>query len=166
MPGAQDRWERLAEPSARSYEAPTQLDSARIADRPERGSLADLRHRLERLPAGHPSSPYNDDLSRKPPVVRLKDLELPLHGNERETNGTAKQYEPDPGVGAAGPAGTATHNGSGGHAAGELATAGWSAAAEPSTAEPFSTADRPSAAEPVSTAESFSTAESSAPPNP
>ena len=95
MPGAQDRWDQLAEPSMRSQEAPTQLDSPRIADRPERGSLADLRLRLERLPAGHPSSPYNDDLSRKPPVARLKDLELPLQGNGGDTNGAAKQYEPE-----------------------------------------------------------------------
>jgi hypothetical protein len=50
------------------------------ADRPARGSLTDLRQRLERLPTGHPSSPYDDDGSRKPPAARLKDLELPLPG--------------------------------------------------------------------------------------
>src|SRR5215467_955021 len=96
MPGAQDRWDQLAEPNVRSQEQLSQLDPPRIADRPVRGSLADLRQRLERLPAGHPSSPYNDDLSRKPPVARLKDLELPLQGSERDANGTARQHEHDP----------------------------------------------------------------------
>src|ERR1017187_2399555 len=38
----------------------------------------DLTQRLERLPPGHPSSPYNDDGTRKPPVPRLADRELPL----------------------------------------------------------------------------------------
>src|SRR5215469_77308 len=71
MPGAQDRWDQLADPNVRSPEPLSQLDPPRIADRPGRGSLADLRQRLERLPAGHPSSPYNDDLSRKPPAARL-----------------------------------------------------------------------------------------------
>src|SRR5258708_13929451 len=93
MPGAQERWDQLAEPSVRRQEAPTQLDPPPIADRPERGSLADLRRRLERLPAGHPSSPYHDDLSRKPPVPRLKDLELPLHANDRDANGAANPTE-------------------------------------------------------------------------
>jgi len=89
MPGAQDRWDQLTEPSARSQEA-MPPDLSRLADRPERGSLADLRQRLERLPAGHPSSPYNDDLSRKLPVASLKDLELPLHGTERDLNDAAE----------------------------------------------------------------------------
>lgn len=40
------------------------------------GSLDDLRRRLERLPHGHPSSPYHDDGERKPPPPRLKHLEL------------------------------------------------------------------------------------------
>src|SRR5580693_1953825 len=92
MPGAQDRWDQLTEPSVRSQEA-TPPDLPRLADRPERGSLADLRQRLERLPAGHPSSPYNDDLTRKLPVASLKDLELPLHATERDLNGAAKHYE-------------------------------------------------------------------------
>ena len=86
MPGPQERWDQLTEPSVRSQEA-TPPDLPRLADRPERGSLAELRQRLERLPAGHPSSPYNDDLTRKLPVTSLKDLELPLHGTERDLNG-------------------------------------------------------------------------------
>ena len=83
MPGAQDRWDQLTEPGAA-----TQGDHPHASDRPERGSVAELRLRLERLPAGHPSSPYHDDLTRKPPVTRLKDLELPLTGYPAASNGS------------------------------------------------------------------------------
>ncbi|HEX4657628.1 MAG TPA: hypothetical protein VH307_09595 [Streptosporangiaceae bacterium] len=174
MPGAQDRWDQLAEPSMRSQEAPTQLDSPRIADRPERGSLADLRLRLERLPAGHPSSPYNDDLSRKPPVARLKDLELPLQGNGGDTNGAAKQYEPEMAEDAPAFEGaeTARYNGTGGrnHAGdglimgdqgstpdrstatdGSTASDGSTATDGSSTADWSSAITRPSSSERVST---------------
>jgi hypothetical protein len=92
MPGAQDRWDQLTEVNARKQEAPQPHDPPRTAERPERGSLVDLRQRLERLPAGHPSSPYNDDLSRKPSVAQLKDLELPVQGYERDGNGEAKHF--------------------------------------------------------------------------
>ena len=47
-----------------------------VAERPVPGSLADLRQRLERLPYGHPSSPYHVDGERKPPPPRLRHLEL------------------------------------------------------------------------------------------
>ncbi|MHB1593413.1 MAG: hypothetical protein ACYCO9_07015 [Streptosporangiaceae bacterium] len=47
-----------------------------VTPRPARGSLADLRQRLERLPSGHPSSPYHVDGERKSPPPRLKHLEL------------------------------------------------------------------------------------------
>jgi hypothetical protein len=40
------------------------------------GSTRDMRGRLTDLPSGHPSSPYNEDGSRKPPVLRLQDIEL------------------------------------------------------------------------------------------
>jgi hypothetical protein len=96
MPGAQDGWGQLTEPGPRDREAAL-TDLPRGADRPERGSLADLRQRLERLPPGHPSSPYNDDLTRKPPVARLKDLELPFH----DTNGAARHHDAGPGADAA-----------------------------------------------------------------
>ena len=61
--------------------APRDADEpARRADqpalRPEPGSWADLRQRLERLPYGHPSSPYHVDGERKPPPPRLMHLEL------------------------------------------------------------------------------------------
>jgi hypothetical protein len=95
MPGAQDRWGQLTEPSAPFQEA-TAADRPQLVDRPERGSLAEMQQRLERLPPGHPSSPYNDDLTRKPPVARLKDLELPLQGNEHGSNGAATRHVPDP----------------------------------------------------------------------
>jgi hypothetical protein len=49
---------------------------------PKPGSWADLRQRLERLPYGHPSSPYHVDGERKPPPPRLKHLELAPPGRE------------------------------------------------------------------------------------
>lgn len=54
--------------------SPGQAD--RTVVRPEPGSWADLRQRLERLPHGHPSSPYHVDGERKPPPPRLRHLEL------------------------------------------------------------------------------------------
>jgi hypothetical protein len=52
----------------------------READRREevRPPEADLSARLERLPVGHPSSPYHDDGSRKPEPPDLAEYELPL----------------------------------------------------------------------------------------
>ena len=49
-------------------------------DRPSVAETAsdDLVQRLERLPPGHPSSPYNEDGTRRPPVARPTDRELPL----------------------------------------------------------------------------------------
>jgi hypothetical protein len=49
---------------------------AGVGEKLEPGSLAALRARLERLPWGHPSSPYHVDGERKPPPPRLKHLEL------------------------------------------------------------------------------------------
>ena len=42
---------------------------------------AELQERMERLPRGHPSSPYNDDGTRKPPPLDLSDYELPIPGD-------------------------------------------------------------------------------------
>jgi hypothetical protein len=39
---------------------------------------------LEALPPGHPSSPWNEDGTRKPPPPRLRDMELPLPGAWRD----------------------------------------------------------------------------------
>jgi hypothetical protein len=129
MPGAQDRWGQLTEPSAPNQEA-IAADRPQLVDRPERGSLAEMQQRLERLPPGHPSSPYNDDLTRKPPVVRLKDLELPLQGNEHGPNGAATHHEPDPAeeVPATASAEPASSNGASGRspaAAGGPSVASW-----------------------------------------
>jgi hypothetical protein len=92
MPGPQESSDQPADTYDRDQHAVRRLDQPGHSDRPARGSLAELRHRLELMPAGHPSSPYNDDGSRKPPVVRLKDLELPLPGDERATGDST---EPD-----------------------------------------------------------------------
>jgi hypothetical protein len=133
MPGAQDRWGQLTEPSAPNREA-TAADRPQFVDRPERGSLAEMQQRLERLPPGHPSSPYNDDLTRKPPVVRLKDLELPLQGSEHSPNGAATHYEPDPAeeVPATVTAEPASSNGTSGRtpAAGGPSVANWASTRE------------------------------------
>jgi hypothetical protein len=50
--------------------------------------IAELRERMERLPPGHPSSPYNDDGSRKPPLPDLSVYELPIPGDP--------DYRPEP----------------------------------------------------------------------
>ncbi len=47
----------------------------------------DLTQRMERLPPGHPSSPYNDDGTRKPPVARPADRELPLPDEQTADTG-------------------------------------------------------------------------------
>jgi hypothetical protein len=63
---------RQADQPARHVDTP-----ARHVDQPlEPGTWADLRQRLERLPYGHPSSPYHVDGERKPPPPRLVHLEL------------------------------------------------------------------------------------------
>ena len=49
-------------------------------ERPRPGSREDLQHRLDRLPHGHPSSPFNADGTRRPPPPRLRDYELPPSG--------------------------------------------------------------------------------------
>jgi hypothetical protein len=57
-------------------------DQARppTADNPHDSQVRpdDLQTRLERLPLNHPSSPYRDDGSRKPPPPDLTKYELPL----------------------------------------------------------------------------------------
>ncbi len=59
-------------------------------DRPARGSLAELRLRLERLPAGHPSSPYDDTGAFRPSPQQLRQLELPLADEERDAEPPAR----------------------------------------------------------------------------
>ncbi len=72
MPGPQDHvaeQERTPDPAR-----PREPDHPREA--PARST--DLQGRLERLPVGHPSSPYRDDGSRKPSPPDLGQYELPL----------------------------------------------------------------------------------------
>jgi hypothetical protein len=45
---------------------------------------AEMSAQLDALPPGHPSSPWNEDGSRKPPPPRLRDMELPLPGAWRD----------------------------------------------------------------------------------
>ncbi len=61
-------------------------------DRPSVAETAsdNLVRRLERLPPGHPSFPYHEDGTRKPPVTRPADRELPLPA---ERNLTRDQLE-------------------------------------------------------------------------
>ena len=54
----------------------------------------DLAQRMERLPPGHPSSPYDEDGARKPPVTRPADRELPLP-DERDADGEPAPHRPD-----------------------------------------------------------------------
>jgi len=61
-----------------------------------RGSLADLRQRLERLPYGHPSSPYHVDGEPKPPPPRLKHLELAPSAPNRFTPAQSPAQAPAP----------------------------------------------------------------------
>jgi hypothetical protein len=72
MPGPQDH---LAEQGQT-------LDQSRPreADHPHEARVRpdDLQARLERLPANHPSSPFRDDGTRKPPPPDLAKYELPL----------------------------------------------------------------------------------------
>ena len=51
---------------------------------PRPGSIGDLLARLDRLPDGHPSSPYEDGGLAKPLPHRLRQLELGLPAPERE----------------------------------------------------------------------------------
>src|SRR6185437_11174208 len=69
-----------------SVDVPTNADPVR--QREPDPIVAQLRERMERLPHGHPSSPYNDDGSRKPPLPDLSKYELPIPGDP--------DYRPEP----------------------------------------------------------------------
>jgi hypothetical protein len=56
---------------------------------------AELQERMERLPPGHPSSPYNDNGTRKPPPLDLSDYELPIPGDP-EYQSDIRASEADP----------------------------------------------------------------------
>jgi len=72
MPGPQDH---VAEQERSPDQA---LPRAADGPRETRVRPDDLQGRLERLPTNHPSSPYRDDGSRKPPPPDLSEYELPL----------------------------------------------------------------------------------------
>jgi len=72
MPRPQDHVvEQERSPEAARPREADQLRESRVQP-------TDLHARLERLPVGHPSSPYRDDGSRKPPPPDLARYELPL----------------------------------------------------------------------------------------
>jgi hypothetical protein len=79
------------------------IDPPRARDRPAAGSAEDLARRQNRLLPGHPSSRFEDDGTPKPPLVPLKNLELPEPGEDREHNGAGREQAASngrPGIGA------------------------------------------------------------------
>ena len=76
-PDLPDAENGLADQQPDPVDPPHMDDLQRGPDNPRPGSTEDMRGRLNDLPDGHPSSPYNDDGSPKPPVFRLKDLDIP-----------------------------------------------------------------------------------------
>jgi hypothetical protein len=85
--------ETTGEMAALPEESPASASAAAVdlqQERIARGSLADLRRRLERLPFGHPSSPHHVDGERKPPPPRLRHLELAPPGPSRTTDESAR----------------------------------------------------------------------------
>jgi hypothetical protein len=90
-----------APPAATQASAPAESTGFARAGRSPKGSLAELRSRLARLPAGHPSSPYDDAGQVRPMPTGLKQLELGLPAPEREP---ASSVLPDTRNGSAEPA--------------------------------------------------------------
>ena len=62
---------------ADAVEPITAIQDADWAEGLDAGGASELRSRLMDLPRGHPSSPFNEDGSPRPPVPRLHDLGLP-----------------------------------------------------------------------------------------
>jgi hypothetical protein len=92
----------MAGPQDRVAEQGPSPDSVRPRE-PDRVD-AELQQRMERLPPGHPSSPYNDDGSRKPPVPDPFEHDYPIPGDpgfhsdapsSRETSGSADNVRND-----------------------------------------------------------------------
>src|ERR1700722_12667670 len=72
----------------------------RRGDAPAASAAARLAERLDRLPPGHPSSPYEADGSRRPPAVRLRDYDLRADDDEaRESEEGETQLEAGAGDG-------------------------------------------------------------------
>ena len=103
MAGRQDQPDQSGAPvepppaefrEARAYKQ-DDLPQVTPPDRVPRGDQ-DLHRRMERLPPGHPSSPYDDNGARNPPVPRLKDLELPLPDESDVDSPDLTDQEPQP----------------------------------------------------------------------
>lgn len=84
MPGANDQLANT--PPGVDQASPREPDP--VGPREPDPVIAELRERVERLPPGHPSSPYNHDGSRKPPPPDLSAYELPIPGDP--------DYQPEP----------------------------------------------------------------------
>jgi hypothetical protein len=84
MPGAHDQLANT--PPGVDQASPREPDP--VSPREPDPVIAELRERMERLPPGHPSSPFNDDGSRKPPPPDLSAYELPIPGDP--------DYQPEP----------------------------------------------------------------------
>jgi hypothetical protein len=67
---------------------------AQPGGRPAAGSIRDLQARLDELPDGHPSSPYEDSGLARPQPHRLKQLELGLPAPDRDVPDPATRREP------------------------------------------------------------------------
>jgi hypothetical protein len=74
------RYQRGLQELADAVEPITSIQDAEWVPGRGPGEAHELRSRLMDLPRGHPSSPFNEDGSRKPPVLRLQDLDLPASG--------------------------------------------------------------------------------------
>ncbi len=75
-------------------DAPRPADHAAATDELAPWSRADLQQRLERLPPGHPSSPYSPGLSRDQPPG-LRDLDSPFPGEKTEQDHGSHPDDPD-----------------------------------------------------------------------
>jgi hypothetical protein len=103
QPDAPDRTERLRSASQRPHASPEPdfpdqgrpVDHLPPGDQPARWSRADLRHRLELLPPGHPSSPPGEDLDHgQPPDAQGPDLATPSETTGQE-DGRRHEAQPD-----------------------------------------------------------------------
>src|SRR5262245_37981776 len=94
----------MAAPRDRTAEHEQTHDSVRTRESDPIG--AELPQRMERLPPRHPSSPYNDDASRTPPVPNPFEAADPIPGDPDYRPGTRStpkfgrpQEDPSKGVG-------------------------------------------------------------------
>lgn len=88
MPGPQDQVPRPEQPVREAPHPETHSPRETDAPREAHASTDTLRERLERLPPNHPSSPFREDGSRKPPPPDLKKLSLPLPDEPSPDTGT------------------------------------------------------------------------------